>query len=769
MTEPFLIGDWLVEPDRNTFTRGGEVVRVEPKVMEFCLRLTRQPGAVVSKTELLESVWSDTTVGEDALTRAVSELRRALGDDARRPRIVETIPKRGYRLIAAVQLPAAHHAANRPSVAVGGRWRPRVASVIVLVLIAAGLVAWMRPTDTRRQEPRSPVQVLLFGFQDSHDHGAAADRIRQLVQSELELGGRASVVPATAVAQVLARMRRSGSIGDLASALEIAAREPTIGVIFAGELRGEPGAYELQLRAKSASGERVLRSAHVQGTEQELLAGARREAAAVRDALVHFVPDPAAELPAVTTNSPHALRYFARGVEVAGSIGPAWSGSWPKALGLFRKAVEQDPEFAMARAWLALATKLSEELALSHHGGTRRSSAVFEQQGRKSLALARQGFVSDRERLFIEGIGNLLLERRREAIAAFEALQTIDASFLEERTRTSLLLLYEAEGRFDDAGLQVLRLAELLPKDFDANIGAAEFTLESGGDMHRLATFADRARKQVTPTIAQRESSCWGVSWLEHLLAFQQWASGDTRAALTEIERIAGSIPSRVSAERDAVATSNGYFWLTLGRPLQARQAFEAVGHLGQREWNLARLADLLDDETSMRVHLGRQEWAYNPVPFARAGLFERAHEIMGAPGVSGPRAAREAIAHAEEALTLEQPRKAVALLQRALDVLRARPDVDFFNASLSLAQAWTDLDSPAQAIRVLEEAEQARPSYRAPGLAGAWWIKTQVRLAQAYQTGGRSAEAAQVAHRIRQLLSQADADHPFLQALRSR
>ena len=55
-----------------------------------------------TRDELLDAVWGETIVGEEALTRAISELRRALGDDPREPRYVETIRKGGYRLAAAV-------------------------------------------------------------------------------------------------------------------------------------------------------------------------------------------------------------------------------------------------------------------------------------------------------------------------------------------------------------------------------------------------------------------------------------------------------------------------------------------------------------------------------------------------------------------------------------------------------------------------------------------------------------------------------------------
>jgi Transcriptional regulatory protein, C terminal len=71
-------------------------------VMQVLLCLAAQAGQVVSKERLLRTVWSDTFVGDDVLTRSISELRRVFGDDVKEPRFIQTIPKSGYRLIAGV-------------------------------------------------------------------------------------------------------------------------------------------------------------------------------------------------------------------------------------------------------------------------------------------------------------------------------------------------------------------------------------------------------------------------------------------------------------------------------------------------------------------------------------------------------------------------------------------------------------------------------------------------------------------------------------------
>jgi FHA domain len=81
-----------------------ETAHLEPKVMEVLVCLAEHASDVVSKELLLRSVWPDTCVTDDVLTRAIFELRRVFGDEVRRPRVIQTIPKRGYRLIAAVVL-----------------------------------------------------------------------------------------------------------------------------------------------------------------------------------------------------------------------------------------------------------------------------------------------------------------------------------------------------------------------------------------------------------------------------------------------------------------------------------------------------------------------------------------------------------------------------------------------------------------------------------------------------------------------------------------
>ena len=98
----FRVGSWVVEPSLNTISSNGRTIRLEPKVMEVLVCLARHAGESLSKERLLQEVWPGTFVTDDALKRCILELRHVFADDAREPRVIQTIPKRGYRLVVPV-------------------------------------------------------------------------------------------------------------------------------------------------------------------------------------------------------------------------------------------------------------------------------------------------------------------------------------------------------------------------------------------------------------------------------------------------------------------------------------------------------------------------------------------------------------------------------------------------------------------------------------------------------------------------------------------
>ena len=101
--ETFLVAGRRIDASANVVEWRGETVHLEPRVMQLLLYLAAHQGHVASRVDLEDEVWTGTVVGYDALTQTVSKLRKALEDDPRNPRIIETVSKSGYRLIATIE------------------------------------------------------------------------------------------------------------------------------------------------------------------------------------------------------------------------------------------------------------------------------------------------------------------------------------------------------------------------------------------------------------------------------------------------------------------------------------------------------------------------------------------------------------------------------------------------------------------------------------------------------------------------------------------
>lgn len=111
------IGPWRIDQDAREATDGDRVRRLSPRAMQLLLRLAETPGEVVSRSALMDHIWPGIHVGDESLTQAVAELRRAFGSGTK-DGLIETVPKSGYRLTAPVlrevAAPAGLHALDGP-------------------------------------------------------------------------------------------------------------------------------------------------------------------------------------------------------------------------------------------------------------------------------------------------------------------------------------------------------------------------------------------------------------------------------------------------------------------------------------------------------------------------------------------------------------------------------------------------------------------------------------------------------------------------------
>jgi len=115
-------GAFVLEIDERRLLRDGRPVELSGRYLDALILLASEPGRLVTKGRFLDQVWAGVPVTEEALTQCVRSLRRALDDDAARPRFIETVPKQGYRFVAEVTSMAPADPAA-PAVAASDTWR----------------------------------------------------------------------------------------------------------------------------------------------------------------------------------------------------------------------------------------------------------------------------------------------------------------------------------------------------------------------------------------------------------------------------------------------------------------------------------------------------------------------------------------------------------------------------------------------------------------------------------------------------------------------
>jgi len=159
---PFYLGDWVVDPATARLKRDGNEIKLAPKAMDVLVFMANRPGKLVTREELEASVWAGTIVGYDALTGVMQKLRKVLDDDPRNPQYIETLSKKGYRLVATVRTA---DGSVEPVIAVRPDrlpYRIIMPVAVALVLTLTAFAWWWSPASSERNSSLISIAVLPF-------------------------------------------------------------------------------------------------------------------------------------------------------------------------------------------------------------------------------------------------------------------------------------------------------------------------------------------------------------------------------------------------------------------------------------------------------------------------------------------------------------------------------------------------------------------------------------------------------------------------------
>jgi TolB-like protein/DNA-binding winged helix-turn-helix (wHTH) protein/Tfp pilus assembly protein PilF len=345
---PFHVGDWLVEPSLNRLIRGEDTVHLEPRAMDLLVFLARRPGEVLSHQALIDGVWAEQFVGEAVLRQTIAALREALGDDARDPTYIETIPKRGYRLIAPVRgveqddtTAARRPAAGRP------RWihalAVAIAAAIALLVVLPPEGIWQRLVGNGESTPiRSIVVLPLDNLSDDPEQEYFADGMTDELITELaKIGGFQKVISSTTCMRYRDTEKTSPEIG----------RELGVDAILEGSVLRDGDQVRINAQLIHASSDAHL-WAHSYTREIADVIGLQRDLALAIASAIHVELTAAdqARLSDTRAVDPDAYEAYLMGLYHWNRYQTA---GFSKAREYFERAIAIDPGYAPAYAGLA--------------------------------------------------------------------------------------------------------------------------------------------------------------------------------------------------------------------------------------------------------------------------------------------------------------------------------------------------------------------------------------------------------------------------------
>lgn len=339
--QAFRLEALIIAPSTGEVTGPAGREKLDPKVMGVLVQLAARAGHVVSRDQLHEQLWPGAIVTDDALTRCIHELRRQLSHaagDERYRTLIETLPKRGYRLNGVVAPLDAPEVATQPP-------KSRRAW-IVSVTLAAGAALILFATLSRDADPIAPpaavthsIAVLPFvDMSEAQDQGYIADGMAEEILNRLTKSGGLRVIA------------RSSSFAFRGQAADIREIAETLGVshVLEGSVRRSGDRVRITAQLISAADNSHAWSETYDRDMGELL-GVQDEiagsvATALRVTLAGVSPDSSG--PA----SPEAFELFLQGRFFYNRRAP---GDIERAAQYFRDSLARDPSFA--RAWAALA------------------------------------------------------------------------------------------------------------------------------------------------------------------------------------------------------------------------------------------------------------------------------------------------------------------------------------------------------------------------------------------------------------------------------
>ncbi|MCZ6499297.1 MAG: FlgO family outer membrane protein, partial [Gammaproteobacteria bacterium] len=458
----FTVGDWTATPSLDRLERNGQTVSIEPTAMAVLVYLAQHPGLVVSTEEIITAVWRGRAVGDDAVYQRIYGLRAVFKDDPHNARYIETIPTKGYRLIAAVKFAGDGITDAR----FNKRWAT-VASVLLATFLGISYLVSQQSNDAvlplatpfQVAEANSIAVLPFVDMSDQQDQQYLGDGIsEELIHTLSNIPGlRVAARTSTfLIAQTDSDIRTIGEKLNVAQVLEGSVRRQGDQVRITAQLVNVADGYHLWSKTYDRNATDLIR------IQQEIAVAVAESFAAT------LKIDTADKDNQASVTDVDAYGYYLLGRH---HLRTGQSEDLKQAVAYFRRATEVDPDFSRAYSGLASAT------LLRSWGNDRKVDEILrtaETAIEQALAIDPQ----NAEAYAALGIFRARKDENTGAIAAFEQAIELNSNFVMAYSWYAIVLGFE--GRKQDSLSAHEMSARLDPLSADLQIELGAFHLDEG-------------------------------------------------------------------------------------------------------------------------------------------------------------------------------------------------------------------------------------------------------------------------------------------------
>jgi DNA-binding winged helix-turn-helix (wHTH) protein/tetratricopeptide (TPR) repeat protein len=442
LAQIYRFDDVVVDPQSFRVMKAGKPLALEPKVLSVLTFLIENRGRLVEKKELIDAVWGGAFVIENVVSRAIAQLRKSLGDDAKESRYIETVPTRGYRFIAEVdaQASAGRAVEGRPpaGAATEATATPHRTNTMVIMIASAAVLA-AAAVGALYWADRAPViaekdTIVLADFSNSTGDPVFDDALKTALNVSLRQSPFLNVLPDSRVAAILKLMTRPPDIRLTPDVAREVCQRAGSKAYIAGSIASLGSQYVLGLKVVNChSGDTLAEEQSTAAVKEKVLDALGEAASKLRGELgesLASVQKLDVPLREATTSSLEALQAFSLGAKAEREKGPA------AALPYYQRSIELDPDFAMGYMLLGW--------NYSHLGETGRASEYW------SKAFQLRDRASERERLVVAAgyYRNVTGELEKAA----QIYQAGIASYKREAlVHFNLGIVYAEQGQYEKA------------------------------------------------------------------------------------------------------------------------------------------------------------------------------------------------------------------------------------------------------------------------------------------------------------------------------